>query len=126
MCAIRPSRTGWLLAGMVAAVVLPAMAVGEPGTHYLTVVNDDDRSVVMIQIRALDEPTFTPVEAPQLEGGRAGQATVALLPGPCLRDLRFVYRDSTVLTVSRWNSCRQSSIHIGVARRAGLRQHPPA
>lgn len=108
---------GWLLAGSAQA---------SPPTHYLRIVNDDSRTIIRIELAPAGIRAFEPLEAAYpLVGGRDGQATAAVPAGPCLRDLRIIYRDSTTLTVTAWNTCRQAVIHIGAARQADLRQHPP-
>ncbi|MGN6094362.1 MAG: hypothetical protein ACTHOL_18585 [Luteibacter jiangsuensis] len=95
-------------------------------THYLLIINDDDRAVVMVQVAPADAGAFEPLDLPRpLIGGREGQATVAVPPGPCLRDLRIVYRDTSTLTLTAWNTCRQSTVHVGASRHAGLRQRHP-
>lgn len=119
-------RTGQAI-GLVVLLWATGPAPATPASHYLTWINDDDRTVVLLETAPAGSSTFEPVVlAAPLIGGRSGQETTALPTSPCLRDLRIVYRNSTVLTVSGWNVCRQSVIHIGAARRAGLRQHPSA
>ncbi len=119
-------RSAWV-SGLLALAGVTAVAHATPPTHYLTWINDDDRSVVMVEAAPVGSGAFTSLglSAPLL-GGREGQATVTLPPGPCVRDLRVVYRDTSMLTVTAWNTCRNAVIHIGAARRAALRQNLPA
>lgn len=102
-------------------------AFAAPPTRYLTVINDDDRTIQAVEISPADTATFEPMALPSpLVGGRAGQATVGVPDGACARNLRVIYRDNTVLTISNWNVCRQAVLHVGAARLAGLRQRHPA
>lgn len=105
-----------LLAGMTH----PARAA----TRYLTIINDDDRAIVLIEMSVADTRSFAPLDIPSpLIGGRDGQATAVVPAGPCRRDLRIVYRDASTLTVTGWDSCHQSMLHVGAARRAALLTH---
>lgn len=98
-------------------------ALAATPTRYLTVINDDDRTVERVEISAAGSAEFKvlPLASP-LEGGRAGQATASVPEGACPRDLRVIYRDGTVLMVTAWNVCRQTVLHVGAARLAGQRQ----
>lgn len=111
------------------AMLLFALANIHPAsaaTRYLTVVNDDARTVEMVEVAPAGSGAFEPLGLPSpLIGGRGGQGTAEVPPGPCVRDLRVVYRDTSVLTVTAWNTCRNAVIHISAARRAGLRQSRP-
>lgn len=118
---VRPARilglAGWGRAGSAQA---------SPPTHDLTIVNDDQRAIVRVELADAGISACTLLDLPSpLIGGHEGQATAVVPPGPCLRDPRVIYRDSTTLTVTARNTCRQAVIHIGAARQAGLRQHPP-
>jgi len=92
-------------------------------THYLTLINDDAVPAVRVEAAVHGTTIYQTLDtAGALQGGRAGQATVAFPEGACVVDLRVTYPDRGPLTVTEWNLCRQPTLYLGKARRAGLRQ----
>jgi hypothetical protein len=112
---------------LMCVATFPAPAEATGATHYLTLINDDDRSVTAVEARPAGDRAFQPLDiGDPLGGGRAGQATVAMPAGPCRWDLRVVYRDNALLTITGWNVCRQPVLRFGAARQAALRQRHSA
>jgi len=98
---------------------LPAHAA----THYLTIINDDAVPAVAVEAALAGTSDYRPLDtAGSLQGGRAGQVVVAFPEGQCVFDLRVTYADRGALKVTGWNICRQPTLYLGKARRAGLRQ----
>lgn len=92
-------------------------------THYLTLINDDAVSALKVHLAPHGTGDWQAVDtAGPLQGGRAGQATVTPPRGVCVVDVRVTYADRGPLTVTTWNACRQPTLYLGKARRAGLRQ----
>lgn len=106
------------------ALFLFAAGPAAAASHYLTIVNDDFRAVVQVELAPAGSRDFQPLDIPSpLNGGREGQATVVIPAGACRRDLRIVYRDASTLTVTGWNTCSQPVLHIGAAHQAALLNH---
>ncbi|WP_036140917.1 hypothetical protein [Luteibacter sp. 9135] len=96
-------------------------------THYLTLINDDAVPAVRVEATVHGTTAYRTLDtAGPLQGGRAGQATVSFPEGACVVDLRVIYPDRGPLTVTQWNLCRQPTLYLGKARRAGLRQREDA
>lgn len=113
-----PSNVLTLLLFLLAATPVAAT------TRYITVVNDDFRTVVQVEVARVGSRDFLAIDIPMpLIGGREGQGTAVIPPGACRRDLRIVYRDANTLTVTGWDTCRQSVLHIGAAHQAALLHH---
>lgn len=121
--ALRRIRATALVALGLTGVASPVWAA----THYLTLINDDAVSALTVQLAPHGTAEWQTVDtAGPLQGGRAGQATVTLPKGICVVDVRATYRDRGPLTVTDWNACRQPTLYLGEARRAGLRRaHRP-
>ena len=101
-------------------------APAEAATRYITIVNDDSRTVVQVDMALAGTRDFQTLDiSTPLIGGREGQATAVIPTGACLRDLRVIYRDSSLLTVTGWTVCRQSVFHIGAVHQAAARQRQP-
>lgn len=105
------------------AITIPAQA----RTDYLTLINDDDRTITEIEAAPAGTKNYGPLDTGgPLIGGRNGQATITLPAQPCRWDLRVVYRDNSLLTITGWDACRQTVVHVGAARQAAMRQGRPA
>lgn len=105
---------------------LPACVQALGATRYLVVNNDDDRTITEVEAAPAGTQNYAALDTGcPLIGGRSGQATVALPALGCRWDLRVVYRDNSLLTVTGWNACRQAIVHFGAARQAALRQRQP-
>jgi len=105
---------------VVAAVFAPSASAT---THYLTLINDDAVPAVRIEAAPQGTKDFQVLDtAGALQGGRAGQATVALRDGACVFDLRVTYTDHGPLLITGWNVCRYPRLYLGKARRAGIRR----
>jgi hypothetical protein len=108
-----------LLATLLCA--MPAFAA----THYLTVINDSPSTVTSVSYAPPDTNRWFVMEGAPLEGGRAGQATIAMPPSSCVFDFRIRFKDQPTITIKAWNACRESVLHVGkAAQQASL--EPPA
>ncbi|WP_285405065.1 hypothetical protein [Luteibacter sp. ME-Dv--P-043b] len=108
---------------MVLAITGTWACSAQAATHYLTLINDDAVSAVAIEAAPTGSTDYRTLDtAGSLQGGRAGQVMVAFPDGQCVFDLRVSYPDRGPLTVTGWNICRQPTLYLGKARRAGIRQ----
>lgn len=123
MLSHRSTRAKQMLAVAMVVVTVPV----EARTHYLTLINDDDRTITAVEAAPTGTRAYQSLATGSpLIGGRSGQATVTLPARPCRWDLRVVYRDNSLLTITGWDACRQTVVHFGAARQAAMRQGRPA
>ncbi|SEN05552.1 hypothetical protein SAMN02800694_2627 [Luteibacter sp. UNCMF331Sha3.1] len=119
-------RSRPLACTLVLAIVGALGPSAHAATHYLTVINDDAVPATSVEAAPTGTNDYRPLDtAGSLQGGRAGQVMVAFPDGQCVFDLRVTYPDRGPLTVTQWNICRQPTLYLGKARRAGIRQADP-
>jgi len=99
-----------LLATLLCA--MPAFAA----THCLTVINDSADTVTSVSYAPTDTDRWFVMAGAPLEGGRTGQATVAMPPSSCVFDFRIRFKGQPTLTIKAWNACRESVLHVGRAQ----------
>jgi len=121
----------WTIGGrsrpLACTLVLAIGGAWGPSAHaatlYLTVINDDAVPATSVEAAPTGTNDYRTLDtAGSLQGGRAGQVTVAFPDGQCVFDLRVTYPDRQPLIVTQWNVCRQPVLYLGKARRAALRQ----
>lgn len=100
-----------LLATLLCA--MPAFAA----THYLTVINDSSDTVTSIAYAPADTDRWFVADGGPLEGGRVGQATIAMPPSSCVFDFHIRFKDQPTLTIKAWNACRGSVLYVGRAQK---------
>lgn len=105
-----------LLAGVAS---FPAWAAA----HFLTLINDDMRTVVEVDAAPAGTATWSPLDiGGPLIGGSSGQATVRFgSAAGCKEDIRVRYADGAPLTIVGFDICRTPTLHLGRARAMGER-----
>ncbi|WP_426287620.1 hypothetical protein [Luteibacter sp. E-22] len=108
---------------LVLAIAAAWAGSAQAATHYLTIINDDSVPATSVEAAPRGTADYRPLDtAGSLQGGRAGQVMVAFPDGQCVFDIRVTYPDRGPLTITQWNICRQPTLYLGKARRAGIRQ----
>ena len=97
-------------------------ASAHAASHYLTLINDDARTVHVVEVAPAGTSAWAPLDlGGPLIGGSAGQATVRFGVGrPCKEDLRIIFAEKASLVVTDLDVCRVSTLHLGRARATAL------
>ena len=113
---VRVSAVRLAFLATMTLVSFPAWAAA----HFLTLINDDMRSVAAIEAAPAGTSGWARLNiGGALVGGSSGQATVRFDPsGSCQQDIRVTFRDGPPLTVTGFNVCRRRVLHIGRAHAA--------
>ena len=111
-------------------VLLGVIALQGPAsasqTCYVDFINDAQDSVVSVEHADAGSAAWTSVElGGPLQGGYAGQATVAFHVGQdALRDLLIEFADGKILEVTKFDVCRLHSLYIDRTWTAAVLHQP--
>ena len=95
----------------------------QAATHFVTFINDSDRTVTSIEATAAGTHRWHALDlgAP-LIGGGSGQAAVRFDDTEkCKQDLSITYRGMSPLTVTGFDICRSDRLYLGKALAKALR-----
>lgn len=113
-------RTRWFV---LASVLGLGGSASASQTCYVDIVNDSQYSVESIDYATTENPAWTRIDlGGPLQGGYAGQATVAFHPDPeSTYNLRVRFADGHWMEITGLDPCRTRSLHLGLARLLGER-----
>lgn len=105
------ARPAFLFVSMMLA------ASAQAATHFVTFINDADRTVTDIEAAPAGTHRWHALAIGEpLIGGRSGQATVRFDETEvCKQDLLVTYRGMAPLTITGFDVCRTDRIYLGKA-----------
>jgi len=95
----------------------------EAATHFVTLVNDSERTVTSIEATPMGTHRWHALDlGGPLVGGRSGQADVRFDGAePCKEDLSVTYRGMAPLTITGFDICRTDRLYLGKALANAMR-----
>jgi hypothetical protein len=100
---------------LVVSIILAAPV--QAATHFVTFINDADRTVTAIEAAPAGTHRWHALDVGgSLIGGRSGQATVLFDSDEvCKQDLAVTYRGMAPLTITGFDICRTNRLYLGKA-----------
>ena len=113
-------QTGFLLLGVMSA------ASAQAAPHFVTFVNDSDRTVTSIETAPAGTRHWHTVDlgGPMI-GGKSGEIAVRFDSAEvCKQDLAVTYRGIAPLTITGFDVCRNDHLYLGKALAKAVRAAP--